>query len=99
MEGCANCSSKYRCKKEAEGYFLEGGVNLPVLCPPQCASCNNNYLCFSCKPGYALYKFKCVSEEALRMTVTVRPKGNEWNDLTTALRFQNLMKAWTLYQD
>lgn len=33
------------------------------------------------------------------MTVTVRPNSNEWNDLSSSLRFQNLMKAWTLYQD
>lgn len=46
-----------------------------------------------------LYKFKCISEESLRMTVTVRPKGSEWSELNNALRFSNLMKTWTLYQD
>lgn len=46
-----------------------------------------------------LYKYKCVSEDALRMTVTVRPQGNEWNELNNTMRFSNLMKTWTLYQD
>jgi hypothetical protein len=98
IAGCDSCISKYTCEKALPGYYLNSAVSLPVKCPAACATCENDYVCDSCDKDYTIYHKKCISAEAVRVNITVKPTVKEWDGLTKANKNKNLLASWNYYQ-